>query len=201
MADVTWTWQLQICWKSHRMHKLLCPTSISFSRSFGGTKEAQQFKISPLYRIRSFLSLLKFIQMLLLTPASFFSQSLSCKTEPRSLLISFTPRWATTINLSQLPTHNLRAEHTMLWTSPGCHRAHHCGKPDHPLSVISTVLIVADGAIELKIIQNKTGISNWDQLVKSTEHSLGCSWSQLSTSHLKCTSKGRTSEGGGKEMR
>lgn len=48
----------------------------------------------------------KFIQMLLLMLASFFSQSPSCKTERRSLLISFTPCWATTINLSQLPTHN-----------------------------------------------------------------------------------------------
>jgi len=56
----------------------------------------------------------KFIQMLLLMPASFLSQSPSCKTEPRSLLISFTPRWAMTINLSQLPTHDLGAEHTLL---------------------------------------------------------------------------------------
>lgn len=134
----------------------------------------------------------KFIQMLAVIALSFLTPSPSGEANLPSLLIRLGS--AVTINLG---AQEHGAEDTMLGASPACPVQVICDLS----AVILMQLIVADGAIGLKIIQNKTGISHWDRLVKPTEPWVSCLQSQLSTSHWKCTSKGRASEGGGKEMR
>lgn len=185
--------------KSQDTHTALSQFYFLFSRLWrdGGSPAVQNF---PFIQDQELSHLIKekFIQMLHLTTTSFLSQLSSCKTVP------LCPFWSVLCPGWQWPS--IWADHRH--TRPRSWE-HHRGNSFWLLlwamgdlsTVLSMVLIVADGAIGLKIIQNKTGISNWDQSVKPTEHSLGCSWSQLSTSHLKCTSKGRASEGGGKEAR
>lgn len=163
----------------------------------------------PLYRIRSFcVSLKKNSSKSYLQPSksccNLIPQSVTLpvwEVNLTSLLIHFTSAFATAIDLSKvIGTRPWRWEHhavSISWLPP-------CLWPERLIcdlpAVILVGLIVADGAIELKIIQNKTEISNWDQSVKPTEQSASCSQSQLSTSHWKCTSKGQASEGEGKEM-